>query len=145
MDYSYEDKKRCVIRYLSCIRDSSRRAEYTKEKIEQIESKLVPRGVHYSEHIGSGSYADLVPETIDHLIKLRAELNNSINESIDRFTAAYRLCHAHDCRWAVWLHVVEGMIWREVASYMFCSESTIHEMAIKGYLEIYDAMPNFAD
>lgn len=143
MDFSFDEKKQCVVRYLGSIRESHNRISYLRNKIEQIESALDIRAVNFDERVSGGTFVDLVPGTIDRLYGLRNELNREIDRAIRRYRQAFRLCSDYQNRWMVWLHVVEGMLWREVAVSTHCSESKVRSMADHGYMEIYDAMPDF--
>lgn len=141
MDHAFEVMKICVVAYLLRIRESSNRAEYIREQIRRIESSITLRAQSYSEKLTGGSYADMTPETIEKLHQLRNELNDQISQSIDDFKIAFEICRDFQCRWAVWLHIVEGMTWEQIGNKLYMHKDTAYKLANQGYIEIYELMP----
>ena len=137
-----EVMKYCVRNWLSSVKQRTMAVEDLSERIRRIESALTLKGVNFDKLNTTPSSDSTISDGLAKLQELHTEWNDKVDECIDYFKEAYALCGPEfPNRYVVWLHDYEGMIWDAVAVRVHYAKSTTRNMALVGYMEIYNVMP----
>lgn len=144
---NFNYKKDCVLYYLRRIKELIDSIDNIESRLARTCARLDLLGVDYTgRDMPKGSGAshgdDEVAEGIFMLQQLREDLATSIAHCQNDIEQARAICSRnHIGKHAIWLHYVEGLLWRETAGEINCSRSGLYREIPDGIEALYSDMP----
>lgn len=142
-EHDFEVIKGCVKKYLSHARHYKQDIEQIMMRIRSIEGRLDILGIAYDKtKVATSTEGDQIGEALGEIQELREELYDRMERYEMLFQEANDICQPREvCRYALWLHEVEGIDWVYVGQIIGYEERQARRKADEGYREIYSLMP----
>ncbi|MEG0303828.1 hypothetical protein, partial [Gordonibacter sp.] len=141
-EHAFETMKLCVSAYLCYVRRIDTTLAEIAEDIARLEARLELMGVTYEGIGASASERDKLPEGLARAAELHDEWQGEMAHHADELAEAKRLCRSvHECRYVLWLHLVERRTWDATARKAGYSNAQTRRLAEVGVRELYAIMP----
>lgn len=138
-----DEMRSCVYSWLQSVRLGWLEAKRLEEEICGLRDRLDGLSSAQGDSVSGSSGGCGLEAGILRLSQLEDRWRESVEACSKAYVDAYELCAKGEGTYAVWLHVVERLTWREAGCELGYSERTMKRMGHEGIAVLYENMPKF--